>query len=158
MSKKYVIMGVSGSGKSTIGKLLANKIGLPFLDADDFHPKENIDKMSHGIALNDSDRLPWLETIREELSQHSSGVVFACSALKESYRAILSKGNELIFIYLNGDYETIYNRMKSRNHFMAPEMLASQFTDLEPPTYGISVTINQDENAILSEILDTLEL
>lgn len=157
MNSTYVIMGVSGSGKTTIGKLLATHLRLPFLDADDFHPKENIEKMTEGIPLNDTDRWPWLEQLRKQLTNQVSGAVLACSALKESYRNILSENNEVVFIYLEGDYDTIFERMKQRNHFMKPELLASQFKDLEPPTHAISVPINKTEEEILSEILDILE-
>ena len=157
MKRTLVIMGVSGSGKTTIGKLLAEALELPFYDADDFHPQQNIEKMSAGKPLNDDDRAPWLQSLNKEMHQWDNGGVLACSALKESYREILSKGNTVQWIYLDGDFQAILQRMQLREHFMKPEMLQSQFDTLEPPSYGIKVTIDQSPEEIVTKIMTTLE-
>ncbi len=151
-------MGVSGSGKTTIGKLLANALALPFYDADDFHPAANISKMKNGIPLVDEDRFPWLAELASQINswQKTKGAVLACSALKESYRAQLKNNNQLEFIYLNGSFDTIYKRMQERNHFMAPDMLQSQFDTLEVPSYGIHVVIDQQPETIVAEIMEQL--
>lgn len=139
-----IIMGVSGSGKTTVGRALAERLGWEFIDADTYHPPANIDKMSRGIPLQDEDRKPWLETLAELLrnrhKQHRSAVL-ACSALKQSYRDILSKSStQPIWIYLRGSHELFLQRMKLRpNHYMKPEMLDSQFDVLEEPSAAIVV-------------------
>jgi carbohydrate kinase (thermoresistant glucokinase family) len=152
----YIVMGVSGSGKTTIGKLLAERLGLPFYDADDFHPVENIQKMSAGISLSDEDRFPWLDRLRSNFSTWDRpGAVLACSALKEVYRSFLkAEFNNLCFIYLQGSFELIYRRMQQRNnHFMDASMLQSQFDAFEVPDYGIHVGIDQLPTAIIDSIL-----
>lgn len=129
-------MGVSGCGKSTIGRALADQLGCPFFDGDDFHPLENIEKMAHGVPLTDVDRAPWLARLQALLHEHlAGGVVLACSALKHRYRDQLREGNDgLQFVYLHGDFDTIWARMQTRpDHYMKPEMLHSQFATLEPP-------------------------
>ncbi len=122
-----VIMGVSGSGKTTIGLQLSDALGIPFFDADDFHSEENVTKMKHNIPLNDTDRQPWLESLAIKISEWDSknGAVLACSALKESYRSILTEGlgDRAVFIHLDGSFELIEARMKARNHFMPPALL-----------------------------------
>jgi gluconokinase len=164
MTKKskniYVVMGVSGSGKSTIGKLLAQKFKIPFLDGDDYHPPSNIKKMATGIPLDDEDRQGWLERLnllgKENLA---SGAVIACSALKESYRDILEKGLEtsLIWIYLKGSFEEISDRLKKRKgHFMPSALLKSQFDVLEPPTKAITIDIVQDPEQMVSQICEQI--
>ncbi|MEZ4780009.1 MAG: NADP-dependent phosphogluconate dehydrogenase [Flavobacteriaceae bacterium] len=155
MNKTYLIMGVSGSGKTTVGKLLAKQLNLPFYDADDFHSEANKAKMASGIPLSDIDRLPWLQALQRHLKS-CEGAVLACSALKESYRQILSEGNTITYIYLKGDYETILKRMEARVHYMKPAMLQSQFNTLEPPSYGISVGIENPPEALVSEIISKL--
>jgi 6-phosphogluconate dehydrogenase len=157
MITTYIIMGVSGSGKTTIGKLLAKQLAMPFYDADDFHSPENVAKMASGIPLNDEDRITWLLKLQKKIQSWQNGVVLACSALKESYREVLSEGNTIQWIYLEGDFETIFKRMESRNHFMKPEMLQSQFEALEPPSYGIQVTIGETPEGIVSEIISKLQ-
>lgn len=152
----YIIMGVSGSGKTSLGTLLAQKLNLPFYDADDYHPKANIDKMSQGIPLTDEDRMPWLQTLHQEISSWEKGSVLACSALKERYREILRKDHPITWIYLKGDASTILARMKQRAHFMKPEMLQSQFSALEAPSYGIHLDITSSLETMVSQILANL--
>ncbi len=150
---KIVVMGVSGSGKSTVGKELANHLNIAFYDADDFHPPENIEKMKSGTPLTDEDRRPWLEALASHL-HHWPHAVLACSALKESYRQILqSKTDNLEWVYLDGSEQTILNRMSAReNHFMKPEMLKSQLETLEIPSYGLSVSINHTLKEMIAMI------
>jgi len=130
-----VIMGVSGCGKTTVARLLASRLGGVFYDADDFHPPGNIDKMSRGIPLDDADRLPWLERLRDEViapAPPDRVTVLACSALKRAYREVL--GPNLPTVFLHGDPMTLAARLSSRNcHYMGPEMLSSQLAALEEP-------------------------
>ncbi len=134
-------MGVSGSGKSTVGALLAQRLGVEFLDADEFHPPENVAKMAAGLPLDDSDRLPWLERLNAELLQRQDAVL-ACSALKESYRRILTEGTDSKFVHLRGSIELIRSRMMHRQHrYMPASLLESQFAALEPPARAIEVDI-----------------
>ncbi|MCM2972006.1 MULTISPECIES: gluconokinase [Larsenimonas] len=146
-SRRILVMGVSGSGKSMIGEQLAKTLGCDFFDGDDFHPQANIDKMSRGEALNDDDRAEWLERLKallnERLTQDES-VIIACSALKARYRELLRKGDEhLIALYLDGSYALIHKRMSQREgHFFASDMLASQFKTLEPPHQGEAYAID----------------
>lgn len=157
----YIMMGVSGCGKTTIGQLLADRLNIPFYDADHFHPQSNIDKMSSGIPLNDEDRKPWLNILSDRITEwnRSGGAVLACSALKQVYRDLLEKNNDnnLTFIYLKGTKEMIYDRIKNRDgHYMPPELLDSQFQDLEEPKNSIKVNIDQKPVFILDEILNRL--
>lgn len=160
MNKLFIIMGVSGCGKTTIGKQLAKKINLPFLDADDFHSEENIQKMTNGIALNDTDRMPWLETLNNELKTYTEkyGVVLACSALKESYRKKLSEGiSQIQWIYLKSDSKLIQQRMQQRtDHFMNVQLMQSQFDTLEEPTYGLHISNASSPNEIMIQILQKM--
>jgi gluconokinase len=129
-------MGVSGSGKSSIGELLGKRLGLPFHDADEFHPQANIDKMTAGTPLTDDDRWPWLDAIGAALRHADKGVVVACSALRRVYRDRLTKaaGKPVVFVWLAGSKETIAARMGGRRgHFMPASLLDSQFATLEPP-------------------------
>lgn len=154
-------MGVSGCGKTTIGKLLSEELNLPFYDADDFHPESNILKMSNGLPLNDNDREPWLKLLADKIFEwnHNDGAILACSALKESYRKILSSQVEKIdWVYLKGSFNIIKSRMLERNkHFMKAEMLQSQFDTLEEPNYGTCVKINSNPDEIINEIIKKLE-
>ena len=147
-------MGVSGSGKTTIGKLLADTLNIPFYDADDYHPKSNILKMSNGIPLNDDDRLPWLQILNSVLvNSKESGAVLACSALKEKYREILSKDIGTEWVYLKADIDLIATRMAEReDHFMPVKLLQSQFDVLEEPTYGIHLDVLTAPNEIVHQI------
>ena len=128
-----VVMGVSGSGKSTVGAALAQRLRVPYGDADDFHPQANIDKMTAGEALDDDDRRPWLEAIGRWLAEHDEGVV-TCSALKRRYRDLLRDYRpDVVFVHLHGDREVIARRQASRpGHFMPASLLDSQFATLEP--------------------------
>jgi len=137
-----VVMGVSGCGKSTIGSLLASRLNCPFLDADAFHPAENVAKMAAGTPLTDGDRKPWLETLNGMLRRQRNAVL-ACSALKESYRETLSTGlPELRFVHLRGGIELIRARLSERRHrYMPASLLESQFATLEPPLDAIDVDI-----------------
>jgi gluconokinase len=162
-SKVLVVMGVSGCGKSLIGKKLAQALGGVFEDADDFHPPTNIEKMSSGTPLEDADRWPWLDILRERIvaqSQTTTCYVLACSALKQSYRDRL-RGNDspetLVFVYLEGTKELIKYRMEQRNHFMPIALLDSQFQDLQEPQDAIVVNIKLTPDEILGKILSCVE-
>lgn len=157
----FIVMGVSGCGKTTVGKLLAEKINLPFFDADNFHPSENVTKMSSGEPLNDNDRKPWLEILAEKIEKwnRSDGAVLACSALKESYRKLLiSKSTDVQFVYLNGAKDIILQRMKNREgHYMPPDLLDSQFEALEEPGYeAIHISIKQSPEEIVGRIIEMI--
>ena len=159
----FIIMGVCGSGKSTIGTNLAKNLSCSFLDADDFHPQSNLNKMVKGVPLNDDDRKPWLITLNEVLISHTqssnTNVVLGCSALKISYRASLSKNlSSMVFIHLQGTFDTIISRLNARvGHYMKPSMLQSQFAALElPPAPEVQLmtknktwlTLNIDEMSV----------
>ena len=162
MNDLFVVFGVSGCGKSTVGKQLADHLGIPFYDADDFHPQENIDKMSQGIALNDHDREGWLDilSLNMEQWQKSSGAVLACSALKEKYRGKLSaRVKNPHWIYLKGSYELIETRLNKRSgHYMGSRLLRSQFDALEEPLYGLVIDIEQSPEQIIEQIISTLKM
>lgn len=155
-----VLMGVSGAGKTTIGRLLSARSGWEFLDADDFHPPVNKEKMARGEPLTDADRAPWLEAlagaIRTRLASHAS-VVLACSALKEAYRQQLRLGPEVRFVYLRADAETLRQRLEGRRgHYFRAGMLASQIAALEEPTDALSIDAVQSPEAIVSRIVRSL--
>ncbi|MBT8281749.1 MAG: gluconokinase [Muriicola sp.] len=156
----FFIMGVSGCGKSTIGRKLAKALSLPFYDGDDYHPEENVLKMSEGIPLNDQDRKSWLEALNSLAKENkSTGAVIACSALKKHYRDTLSDSilPPPIWIYLKGSYETILERLKQRkDHFMPSRLLTSQFETLEAPLDAIEVSIRLEPEMVLEEILRQL--
>ena len=156
-----VVMGVSGSGKTTVGKALASALEIPFYDADDFHQQGNIVKMEQGIPLQDLDRESWLETLSKNLTQWeaATGAVLACSALKEMYRTALNSGvnNDMTWVYLYGRSELIKERMAGRRgHYFKPELLDSQLADLEPPQYGWHFNISSSADHIVKSILDKL--
>ena len=156
-----IIMGVSGCGKTTVGELLSKKTGVPYYDADDFHPQSNIDKMKHNLALTDEDRLPWLNTLANNIKvwQENEGAILACSALKESYRKILaSHGGSILWLYLSGSFELINSRIESRKgHYMKSHLLQSQFDDLEIPEYGYNIGIENTPQEIVNIIMTKLK-
>ena len=158
----FIVMGVSGSGKTSVGKSLAKHLGWDFYDADDFHPPENVAKMAKTIPLTDSDRAPWLaalhELISSSLARNLPGVL-ACSALKERYRQKLLEGNDGVgLIYLKGSYDLIWSRMSARkDHYMKPHMLQSQFETLEEPANALTVDITSSVNEIVKVILQNME-
>ena len=159
-------MGVSGSGKTTIGEKLAARIGWRYEDADTFHPKSNVAKMSAGQPLTDEDRWPWLRAIADEIDRASKAgerVVIGCSALRRVYRDMLVHGRDDIrLIYLDGTQALIADRLGQRKgHFMPPGLLSSQFMTLEPPTpdeRAVTVSINAPTETIVDDILSQLKL
>lgn len=155
-----VLMGVTGSGKTTVGRKLANALGCPFYDADDFHPPVNKEKMGRGIPLTDEDRRPWLEILRAKIEEWGRGkatAVLACSALKQKYRDLLSAGLEVKWVYLKGDWETIRQRIEGRKgHFAGSQLLDSQFEALEEPDDAVVIDVQNDPGAIVSQIVQVL--
>jgi gluconokinase len=157
-----IVMGVTGSGKTTVGKLLADELGWQFVDADDLHPPGNVEKMRSGIPLTDEDRRPWLAQLRSQIqlwvAQHRN-VVLACSALKQSYRQELQTGPGVRFVYLKGSSELIGERLRARHgHFAGVQILAGQFADLEEPTEAVTVDISATPDQIVAEIRQKLGL
>ena len=162
MASPIVVMGVSGSGKSTVGAALAQRLRVPFADADDFHPPANIAKMTDGQALNDDDRYPWLEAIGEWLTAHPAGGVMSCSALKRKYRDQLRRHcAEVEFVHLAGTPEVIGRRQASRpGHFMPASLLTSQFQTLEPlqpDERGIVIDVDQNIDSIVETYVTATE-
>jgi gluconokinase len=162
MGPPIVVMGVSGSGKSTVGKALAQRLRVPFADADDFHPPANIAKMTAGHALDDNDRFPWLEAIGDWLAEHCGGGVMSCSALKRKYRDQLRNHcAQVQFLHLTGSPEVIGRRQASRpGHFMPRSLLASQFDTLEPlqpDEDGVTIDVDQDIDSIVETYLRSTE-
>jgi gluconokinase len=157
-----VVMGVTGSGKTSIGKLLGRRMAWEFADADDFHSAANKEKMHKGIPLTDADRLPWLAAIHDQIAKWlalKQSVVLACSALKQSYRQLLWTGPEVRFAYLKGSYELIAERLRARKgHFADEHILAGQFRDLEEPTDAVTVCIDASPEQIVDEICRRLDL
>ena len=146
-------MGVTGSGKTTVGRLLARKLGWKYFDADDFHPAGNLDKMRSGIALDDNDRQPWLEGLRDLIRdslKSGENAVLACSALKEKYRRLLLIDECVKLVFLKGDFQLIRRRLrKRRGHYMNPALLESQFATLEEPNESIEIDISSDTAEIV---------
>jgi gluconokinase len=157
-----IVMGVTGAGKTTVGRLLAEESGWEFADADDFHPPENVEKMRQGIPLNDDDRRPWLEHLRNEIARWIAAqrnVVLACSALKRSYRQELDVGPQVRFVYLKGSEDLIADRLRSRHgHFAGEQILAGQFSDLEEPENALTIEIASTPEQIAAQIREKLGL
>lgn len=154
-------MGVAGSGKTTLGRALAVRLGLPFADADDYHPQTNLAKMARGEPLDDRDRAPWLARLADLLGEHArqAGLVLACSALKRAYREQLrSAGAKVTFVYLEGNFEVIEARLVRRSgHFMSARLLRSQFDALEAPSHAIVVDIELPTEEQVAFVVDALE-
>ena len=160
-----IVFGVSGAGKTTVGKLLAEELGWKFYEADDFHPRANIEKMHNGRPLTDEDRWPWLERLREQLARSiaaKENAVLACSALKRMYRERLRIGEDVKFVFLRGDYGLIENQLRRRRgHFMNPALLKSQFADLEEPAPSedaLTIELGQTPEGLVEEIKTKLNL
>lgn len=158
-----VLMGVAGSGKTTVGQLLATQLGWSFRDADDFHPPANVAKMSAGVPLTDTDRAPWLAAIRAHLDEklaRDEGAVVTCSALRERYRTVLlGDGVGVKLIHLTGDPALLATRIGGRQgHFMKPEMLPSQLAALEPPSDALTIDIAPPPPEIVAHIRRDLSL
>jgi gluconokinase len=160
-----IVFGVSGAGKTTIGKLLAQELGWRFYEADDFHSQANIDKLRRGIPLTDDDRWPWLEKLRQLIKRSleaGENAALACSALKRAYRERLQVSDEVKVVLLRGDYALIEKQLRQRRgHFMNPELLRSQFADLEEPKPDedvITVELGRTPEEIVEEIKTKLHL
>ncbi|HYL82865.1 MAG TPA: gluconokinase [Candidatus Angelobacter sp.] len=158
-----LLMGPAGSGKTTVGRLLASQLSWEFADGDDFHSPSNIEKMSRGIALTDEDRLPWLNSIREKMSQwqtQGKNVVLPCSALKRSYRELLgidTNDRNVKLVYLQGSYELLLERLRSRKgHYAREQLLSGQFADLEEPADALTLDAAASPEEIVSAIRKAL--
>lgn len=153
---RVIVMGVSGSGKSSVGSAVANALGVPFIEGDVLHPQSNVRKMASGIPLTDEDRWPWLDKIGAELAKAEQGVVVSCSALKQTYRDRLRRAVDgpLAFIFLDGSLEVLRDHMGKRTgHFMPLSMLDSQLATLEPPT-GEALVLRQDVAEPVADIVE----
>ncbi|ARD20594.1 MULTISPECIES: gluconokinase [Shewanella] len=150
--KTIIVMGVCACGKSTVGEKLANSLNAKFIDGDDLHPRANIQKMARGEPLNDDDRAPWLERVRDaaySIESKNETAIIVCSALKQQYRDTIREGNQQVaFLYLQGSYDLILARMQARSgHFMKQNMVDSQFATLEDPSQeNLVVTVNVDNS------------
>ncbi len=159
-----ILMGVTGSGKTTAGQLLAEDLGWPFYDGDDFHSEANIKKMRAGIPLDDNDREAWMASLRDLIQKKIAAhepVIFACSALKQKYRDRLQQGyeDEITFVYLRGEYELLQQRLQARrSHFMNPNLLASQFDALEEPEDVLTIDVATEPERIVETIKRELRL
>ena len=157
-----VLMGVTGSGKTTVGSQLSEELGWSYYDADDFHPRANVEKMRSGTPLDDADRRPWLEALRDLIRnclEQDESAVLACSALKGSYREYLLIDGRVRLIYLKGDYGLIQKRLSDRRgHFMNPGLLDSQFTTLEEPGREVHVDVSSSPGEIVKTIRSRLDL
>jgi len=160
MVKIVVVMGVSGSGKTTVGTMLADAMNCAFLEGDSLHSAANVEKMSHGIPLTDADRAPWIAAIRARLLdsfRRGECLVVGCSALKRAYRTVLDEGIPITWVYLKGSAALIRSRLQHRaGHYMKADMLASQFEALEEPTDALIVDVSQPPGVIAEQILAEL--
>ena len=158
-----VLMGVSGAGKTTVGRLLAQALDAEFAEGDAYHPPENVEKMRRGIPLEDADRWPWLQILAEQIARWLAAgktVVLACSALKQRYREVLAKGRpDVRFVHLEGDKALIRLRLDRRHgHYMPAALLDSQFAALEPPADAITVDVTGTPEAITAMIIRMLDM
>jgi gluconokinase len=159
-TSRYVVMGVAGCGKSTVGRALADQLEMTFIDGDDLHPVFNIDKMRQGEPLTDADRAPWLERVGDRLEP---GTVIACSALKRAYRDTIRRaaGGPVVFVYLRGAHETLAKRMRERTgHFMPLSLLESQLATLEEPSgdeLSATADIEGEEDVIVERLIKRIE-
>ena len=157
-----IVMGVVGAGKTTVGTLLASKLGWEFADADDFHPQSNVDKIRHGIPLTDEDREPWLDHLREAIVSwiaFGKNVILACSALKDAYRRKLAVDPQVRFVYLKGTGPLIAERLRARQgHFASESILESQLADLEEPEAAILVDVAASPDQIVAQIKTALSM
>jgi gluconokinase len=160
-----VAMGVSGTGKSTVAALLAERLGLDYIEGDSHHPQANIDKMSSGVPLTDEDRRPWLETLAHlvrERHEQGRSTVLTCSALRRHYRDILRSGapdGDLFFVHLDAPFEVLEERMKAREHFMPPSLLRSQIETLEPleaDERGVRVDVSLPVDTVVDEAVEAI--
>ena len=156
--KSFILMGVSSTGKTSIGTEVARRLGMKLIDGDDLHPRANIIKMGSGQPLNDQDRAPWLERIRDaafSLEQKSERGIIVCSALKKQYRNLIRDGNDVKFIFLRGDFDLVLKRMQQREgHYMKAEMLRSQFDTLEVPQADENDVYPIDIDATFEEVVE----
>lgn len=158
-----IVMGVSGAGKTTVGRALAQSLGWRFLDADDLHPHSNVEKMAAGIPLTDEDRWPWLASVRAQLEaavEKGEDVVLASSALKQSYRAALDVApDQTEWVYLHAPHEVLAQRLSRRQgHFMPPSLLESQLATLEVPEDALSVDVTPPPDVVVKHIREGLGL
>ena len=158
-----ILMGVSGAGKTTVGNLLAEVLGWPFYEGDDFHPRSNVVKMAQGFALTDDDRWPWLDELHKligGLLASGQNSIVACSALKKAYRQHLRRNDtEVVFVYLKGDYGLIRSRISERqDHFMKSDLLVSQFRTLEEPVDAATVDVTPEPAEVVKAVKQALGL
>ncbi len=157
---RIVVMGPSGSGKTAVGQLLAQRLGIGFVDGDDLHPPSNVAKMTAGKPLDDADRMPWLDAVGAAIADRPDGVVVACSALRRRYRErLLTAAPDAVFVQLDVDRQTLEHRMRGRSHFMPPSLLDSQLSALEPlqaDEPGVVVPASGSVDEVVSRVIELL--